>query len=564
MRAVTSQADGLRQRLAEINLIEGRIALPVDIIPIRAQVRLLQSHLAKAGSGVGVTRDRVREAVASFATTGELPDPRTARLACWGTLLAWENGRALLIEDEQLFPRLLDRVDRYRLEPRPFRRCWRGLLDGYFSYDPVAAGEPNWRLLRSYLHDTRGALQAGGVDPDWVKAIGGHPNLLTEEPCLRYGPALLAGEHEEVERVCADLGVTGASWFRRGLVDAQVEATVALADRAFRATLPRTIDLLRDHEVSADAGLARLLDRYSRRDAPEVHPELRDFAVERWSNPWLQLNDAKWGRVTEEARQMVSDWLKLDLIEKFFSLLSADQMNDARRLQFWKQYHRNIDDMYFALGDTASRNSSPDFKDLRNRMAGRVRTLDNGGTPNNNAFIMRIGGYVFVEFGEKGNAMYVFDGRRPPFDLSRSYIAGNYTALKHQDHVRRLVHRDTDESWEDKFEDTIAALAGVRPGDERSPRRASRPSAGRPPPRPGPEAKTTSPNPERSEASTDLPDSDLMSFLMYHQLKFTDHRAKGGAFWVHAPASAGEITRQLKLWGFIWADRKNAWFRKTS
>jgi hypothetical protein len=555
---VTSQVGELRRRLAEINLVEGRIALPVDLSRIRSEVRLLQSHLAKGGgSGPGAPRDRVREAVASFASTGELHDPRTARLTCWGTLLDWEKGRAVLIEDEHLFPRLLDRVDRYRLEPRPFRRCWRGLLDGYLSYDPAAAGAQNWHLLRSYLHDTGGALQAGGVDPDWVKAIGGHPNLLSEEPCRRYGPALLAGEHEEVEQVCADLGITGASWFRRGLVDAQVEATVELRDGAFRATLPRTIDLLRMHEVSADAGLARLLDRYSRCEAADVHPELRDFAVERWSNPWLQLNDAKWGRVTEKARQMVSDWLKLDFIEKFFSLLSADQMNDARRLQFWKKYHHNIDDMYFALGDTASRNPSQDFKDLRRRMAGRVRTLDHGGTPNNNAFIMRIGGHVFVEFGEKGNAMYVFDGARPPFDLTRNYIAGNYTALKHADHVRRLVHRDTDETWEDKFEDAIAALTGIRPGDERSARRASRPSVGRPPPRPN----THSPTPEQSNAGAGLPDSDLMSFLMYHRLKFTDHRDKGGAFWVHADASPGEVSRRLKLWNFAWSPRKRAWWK---
>ena len=45
-------------------------------------------------------------------------------------------------------------------------------------------------------------------------------------------------------------------------------------------------------------------------------------------------------------------------------------------------------------------------------MKGRLLRLESGGR--NNAFIMRIGGHVVVEFGEKGNAMFAFNGRLAP------------------------------------------------------------------------------------------------------------------------------------------------------
>lgn len=527
----------------------------------------------------GASRDRIREEIARFRESGMLADARAARLVCWGTTLG-SGQEKMLIEDPERFPLLLDKVADFRVEPRPYRRCWRGLLEGYLTYDPdsgAAAGKANWTLLRSYLEDARPALDRSGFVPDWLATIDDHSNLLKDAPCDRYGLDLLNGDTNVLEPLRSTLGIGDASWVMRSAIEAQIARALALDDNSLREVLPRLIALLEEHELLADGGLARLLDRYVVCNPLVVEPTIRDYSVLKWGNPWLERNDSQWSRIREDSRKMVSDWLKLDFIEQFFSLLSADQLNDARRLAFWKRYHRQIDDMYFALGDTASRNTSADFKTLRKRMSGRILTLENGGTPNNNAFIMRIGGYVFVEFGEKGNAMFAFDGKNLPFNLSRSWVEGNKDALKHPSHVERIIHMDSRwETWEDKIAVSIEQLTGCRPDEAGPARRPTRSPAAVPPSAPaktvGHSSQPSTPAqpsfpssswqaPKRHSASPS--DTEVNDFLLANLIRTSDMRPKGGSLWVYA-AQQGAIGRQLKEWGFTWSERRGAWYGKSN
>ncbi|KAK0349062.1 hypothetical protein LTR94_034685, partial [Friedmanniomyces endolithicus] len=119
--------------------------------------------------------------------------------------------------------------------------------------------------------------------------------------------------------------------------------------------------------------------------------------------------------------------------------------------------------MHFALGDAADRDPRPSFKALRQMMKGRKLTLTSGGASSNNAFIMRIAGHVYVEFGEEGNAMFAFDAAKLPFDLSKLQVAGNKTALKHPSYVARIVHNNgVGERWEHKADRLIASLSSAR------------------------------------------------------------------------------------------------------
>lgn len=543
-------------------MIARRTEIIPDLSGLRGEVRAIKAWLNGDGQPLGPGRDLVREAIEQFRATKALSSLRQTRLVASGLVLA-TGGRPALIEDSEYFPALLEGVMAVRNQPRPFRRCWRGLLDGYFNYDPIAseAGGRGWEALREFLDGTKTYLRCEGFQPDWVLEIDNHANLLSKDPCSRYGPDLLAGKRDAIEKTMLALGVSDASWVNRRLVEAQISAVVALKDRPFKERLPSSLELLEAHDLIADDGLAKLLNRYVDCESLEVSPKMRDYSVVRWGNPWISSNARKWSRVGKSARDLINGWLKLDFIEKFFSLLSEDKLNDARRLAFWKRYHDKIDDMRFALGDTAARNPSPDFRDLRRRMTGLSMDLLNGGRPNNNAFIMRIGQRIFVEFGEKGNALYIFDGVNLPFDLTRRYISGNSTALKHADHLERIIHKDsTWQTWEQKVAAAIEQHTGVRPNDTAGLglRKASsaRPASGTGniPKRP---AAATGAGGTDSSLSDDL---DLGSFLRKYGLKSVDSRDKGGSLWVYADKSNGPVGTWLKGHGFAWSLKRAAWY----
>lgn len=554
MRALTPRS----VRLAERMRVSGAAAMAgvpeAELADLRLHIRQLRALLGGAGAGAGVAPDRLREQVALFRETGRLPDVRAARFVCWGTTLADQREPAL-IEDRERFPVLIDEVDSYRTDRRPYRRCWRGLLNGYLSYDPDAGRDPgrrNWGILREYLNDNLPGLDRGTRTPDWLATVDDHANILGEDPCGRYGAELLEGDGEVLVPLRRDLSISDDSWMMRRIFDAQIEAAVAFGDARLRSALPRLVALIGEHPLLADDGLSRILDRYSRSANLDVEPELRDLAVGRWGNPWLERNDTKWEGVFPETRRMVSSWLKLSLIEKFFGLLSEDRLNDQRRIEFWKRHVDRISDMYFALGDAAYRNPSSDFRDLRKAMHGRMLRLDNGGGAQNNAFIMRMYDCIFVEFGEKGNAMYAFDASKAPFDLRGSSIAGNKTALKHPNHLARMTHTDGGaERWERKLDRKIQDLLGKRS--------VAPPSMLPTGTRAAPVIPVTMP---RASPPASVTASALSITLAKYDVKTEDHREKGGSLWAYAPqrGAAGDDLRRL---GFTWSVRRSAWYMKS-
>lgn len=529
-----------------------------DLIPLRALNRALVRLLGDAGGVAKESQDRLKLELGRFRSSGVLPDARSARLVCWGTTIA-DKPHPSLIEDPDRFRPLIDQVDGFRTLPRPYRRCWRGLLDGYLRYDPAGdnkIGSRNWLTLRDYLHDNLAGLDRGGHLPDWLATIDQHANILTAKPCARYGAALLAGEQEVIDPLRRDLSAGDSSWLGREIFDAQIDAAVGLDDRRYRGILPDVLDLIARHDLLADGALARVLDRYAGCSDTVIEPGLRDAAVQRWGNPWLEKNDTRWTLVKTETRKMVSAWLKLRLMEDFFRLLSQDGVNDQRRLIFWKQHIDHISDMYFALGDNAYDDQRPDFRMLRKAMSGRLLRLESAGPPSNNAFIMRIGQHMFVEFGEKGNAMFAFDVNNLPFNLSRSYIAGNRTALKHASNVERVVHNDSGERWERKAQRLIEDLERVRTGTRSSlvPTASSAPSGNNdsrhPPFFP---ASSNAPAPLSTEPS------DSVSFLKSVRIRFTDQRIKGGALWANVPEESPWAI-DLRKRGFVWSNRRGAWY----
>jgi hypothetical protein len=560
MRPLSPRMARLQQRLTDVGAAAFRDMPEPDLRDLNGHVQSLQAMLSGAGAGAGASNDRIQTELVRFRETGKLHDVRSARLVSWGTRLR-SVGQPALIEDGDRFDPLLSEIDSFRSMPRPYRRCWRGLLDGYVNYDPSVArgaGDRNWRVLREYLNDNLPQLERSGQAPDWLAAIDDHANLLTEDPCTRYGAEILTGVGDPLEVLRRDLSAGDTSWIGQRIFEAQIEAAVRFDDRRFRDVLPRVIGLIEEHDVLANEGLSRVLDRYAECASIEVDPMLCETSVSRWGNPWLERNDTLWTLVRPDTRRMVSSWHKLRLIEDFFNLLSADGINDQRRINFWKRYVDQISDMHFALGDAADRDPRPSFKALRQMMKGRKLTLTSGGASSNNAFIMRIAGHVYVEFGEEGNAMFAFDAAKLPFDLSKLQVAGNKTALKHPSYVARIVHNNgVGERWEHKADRLIASLSSARGAPQVShttPSYGARPSA---PPQPSAMSPKSPSTPSNVHG-----DADLFAFLARHGIKTADSRDKGGSLWAYAPRSgpaANELTRR----NFAWAERRGAWYLRS-
>jgi hypothetical protein len=540
-----------------------------EFAAIEREANKLRGWLGSRGSE-RPPQNASRAALREFVRLRDLPTLRHATLASFGCIDPFGDRKEGLISDAELFPMFLDRVDNYRKNPRALRACYSGLLHAYFLYDAAsgpASGRANWDLLRNYLAKRANSISTTGFQPSWVGTLLANLEVLGPDPGTYYGKELFQGRSERFEQVRKDLAIADASWLVWRVLVGQIDAATDTADGEFRQAISWLIELLRRHPLALNFGLAKLLTRFRNCVNPTLHEQLRDFAVDAWGNPWLTINEAKWASVSPEARRMVANWLKLALVQKFFSLLAEDGRHDTRRLKFWETYHQSIHAMYFALGETARTHQGPDFKEIRKQMDGLQLTLTNG-TANNNAFIMCIGEHVVVEFGLKGNACFIFKRDRLPFPLFGS-VAGNYLALKHKSYIERLSHVDTStRTWEDKFRTTLANVVNVRSPSHAAGRipsgvakphvklRTSGPTVARDWP-----ANGQTPQMENSGVLGSVGTSgrrpvppfsigELRSFCNSHRLDWQDHRPKGGNLWVYTQQQGTEVSARLQAWGF--------------
>jgi hypothetical protein len=243
----------LKRKLSLIN--EHAFAgLKFDFTPIGNEIKLLTKWVGEAASPKPAS-DLVLEALFRFQRSSTLRNLREAQLVSYGCVEPFGRDKQRLIEDERLFPRLLDRIDEYRPKPIAFRRCYRGLLSGYFSYDPEAptskrSGKTNWQTLRNFLNERVSNIQRKGVEQKWVDAIIAHKNLLTISPFGRYGLSLLENDQSEFEKAKQQLDISEASWAVTRLILGQIEIAVSLSNSQFIDYLPRLLDLLSKHQLT--------------------------------------------------------------------------------------------------------------------------------------------------------------------------------------------------------------------------------------------------------------------------------------------------------------------------
>lgn len=412
------------QRISQVALAKMQLGDRVQILHERA---LLEKWVGAVLEDEGPAADRLQAALEQFQKSNQLRGLRQARLVCYGLLQPFGPQSIRMLDDVEHLTLLLKYLDRHRGRTRPYRKCYRGLLNCYFSYDPQGKeasieGRRNWEMLRDYLFEHCRDLQTQGYNPEWVEVLAEQAELLSGEPFGQYRFDQMQGDWTPLEELRERLEVDEESWFMRRLVLGQVEAVVALDDEAFTEYLDHLLLLLSDYDLYASEGLVMLLDRYARCANVLDSASLRDFSVNQWGNPWLATNAQNW-QCGSAAREMVAQWLKRHLLHQFFALFSDEDAAGPRRLNFWELYCDDMLGMYFALGKNAFAPGNMDYYRFRNDARGLVVKLS-GGAQDLHAFIMQFDRHHVVEFSRNNNVAYFYDTRHgpPPFYFSEGWI----------------------------------------------------------------------------------------------------------------------------------------------
>lgn len=410
--------------------------------------------------------DQLQAALLRFAKSRQVSSFTELKYVCYGSTVPVGRDLWRVIDQRPLFDAMLELVNQHTQQPKQFRRCYQGLLSGYFGFErnleEPGDADKRWIGLRNYLADQldplRSASSKRGTAPEWLNTLSEHRNLLTSDPCSRYADALVRDDQTELRRVCAGLGISSNSWVWEEALMAYVKRVCQREDAELKKRMQSVLDLVNGKTsltlppTLAVRAVALVVARYARcADHPE-HPALRDTCVEWIGNPWLKRTAWDAAVNHEPARLMVNSWLKQRLIKDFFGLLAADGAADLRRLEYWLKWEPQISDMWFVLGSDAQANRTPEFLDLRKWMSGRDRKLvDNNHL--NNAFVMRIGQLLVIEFGVTGNACYVFAASDFQTILDEAVL--NLHQLKQRAYATRLSHVAY---WESRFDDELKKL----------------------------------------------------------------------------------------------------------
>lgn len=557
-----------RQRLERTNSAALQMLLPDLSEEMANTTRQLREQFGSLTHGVRDERG-IAVAVNTYLRGGKLASYRDTKYVCFGIESAYGPHQIRVIEHGELFPRLLSHVQEYTGEPRKFRRCYQGLLKGYLRYNGIQAdhviGSRNWYTLRGFLHEHMAGITRHTLVPEWVLALGRHQNLLEDNPCAPYAPALLDGDTSALEELKSRLSIDDETWVMQEILLAQVQAAINLRDdEQFKSHVSRLLRLLEPQRQLLQRGISLLLKRYAQCEVRPEHPGMRELALKEWGSPWLEKNKPLWhAQIDVQATDMVSLWLKRSSIRDFFELLQADGAADRERMEFWLQYAEAIDEIWLALGVSSRTSRSPDYVRIRKQMEGRWMELSGSSYQHDNAFLMKIGGYLFIEFGKQNNACHVFDAENMPFTLGDKSVSGAGDGLKntsHSGHKGKMTHRH---GWQWDFSSILRRYANAVPDAERE---KEKQKVQAPPVMVQEPAKKCEIPGRESVLISDLQGGNATLQYSFLQQKcaelgiaIEDNRQKGGALWVRTDNSSNELTVYLVKQGFKFSSGKGWW-----
>lgn len=386
------------------------------------------------------------------------------------TLITWGlcddcGARGKPIHEQALFDAVLAYTDAWIAQREVPRKAWFGLLHSYLAFDlDEAADKRNWLRLRERLVATAALLIESLRRPKlWSRLIERHRDIFGDDAGRTLRAVVFEGSLDEHDQLTRGLPIPESSWLWRRVIAHQIDHLNAVDDAHFLAALPRMLQFLRARPLYADELLAALLTRYCQSgQRSEAHDLLKSESFTRWGNPQLR-SATRWSMVEAPVRAMVLRWFAKEDLEHFFSLLQGAGQVDQARLRYWLEFVDQIVYTRILLGTDAIANQDPEFRNFRQKNAGRYGKLV-GGPSHNNGFIMRIQDQYFVEFSGTGNACYAYAEHELPFDPAARELSTNSLKKVIQNKQtwsdNRILHMN---AWQWKANQFLARR-GIRPG----------------------------------------------------------------------------------------------------
>jgi hypothetical protein len=422
MAAAAKNVDELLAPASRESVDTRRLALAIARLQAGATLRYAEFVLCCAGAGTAVPVDGVETCIVdSTALTMLLTNglPNYARDAPRSVRLAFAITHAVVS--------LAD-------EPSGIRRA-------------------NLLALSTFVVET---LDTGNTGDRTARSLS---QLKSVEPLLRslsvsaYLPYVTNLDASVIDPLVR-LGVSPTSWIWAAVLTSGLRAAALDGDHQYLRRVDYYRTLAERHESACDVALGLIVNRLATSGNKRDQPALRELVVARWGDPRQRSAAPVWSRwATADGRRLVSSWMTRLVIDDFFATLSGH----PERAAFWGRYAMAIDELWVYTSVDARKNKGEVVAKLRRDLEGHVHRMNDRST---NAFAMRIGEYVFVEFSERGNALYMYRGDSVPFDLNAADLQPRRMRDDTPPNRARLIHSG---HWQERAHDEIGSRTGVWP-----------------------------------------------------------------------------------------------------
>lgn len=484
-----------------------------------------------AGQASLATVDRVERALQEFRRGTGVPSRRQAFILshALASKLPALQGKAIL-DDAWCSNHLLGFWEEAGRTQQLKPAHWRGLFHCYLQ-----AESGQIPRLRALLNATLPLLEKRYQEaPSWLAAALRHRRLFTDQPVEHYAARFLGGDTQELEDLRDHVDVPPASWFWKALTTALAQAVARFTQADMQAHVKRLMAFCESVPGARDEMLKACLERWCALARAERFETLLEISLRHWGSPQLQRN-ALWSMVTTPAKQMVCGWLAQEDLEDFYELCKDDGDVDERRLEFWLCFKEQMSYTMILLGTELRHSQVRDVKAFIARKGERVGHLTRA-QPGNNAILMCIGDWLFVEFSKTGHACFGLPMSEKRIELGKQRYVQDALKNRGGRHLR-LIHNG---SWEHEF---LAALNRLRihPDQGAEPLNATRGA------RRGTSARRGRTIPLQRERLND-PDRDaLIKKLNTLGVSVADNRMLGGNVWVHVDASSPLASKLREL-----------------
>lgn len=377
----------------------------------------------------------------------------------------------VLLEDDTYFPHV-DSAIKKQIESKTLKRKdWAALCSSYFAYKHESPERnPHWCVLRGHIAKGYPVVKAAiRREKSWMKTIEFYHDIFTPQAGGVISQQLLSGESNSLSSLEKIAQIPDSSWLWKRIFTVLLAQLDTLDDPHYLEKISWLLGLAAQWIRFRDDIMTATLTRYYHsiyRD--QAHSALKQAALEFWDNPQLKSQQNKWHQyVSEPVAAMVRGWLAKQDLMHFFELLRGNGDVDQARLHYWLRFANQMGFTRIVMGPDAWHDRGGDFVKFREENKGRLSYL-RGGRNLDNAMIMQINDYLFVEFSGTGNAMYAYRIGHSPFNPESHTLDINH--LKDQGRCAlRMPHMPRAEGynkvritgWMLKYDDELRKL-GIR------------------------------------------------------------------------------------------------------